>query len=220
VKAPRLLDRLLVTPEWSSIPGKVCFFWCLLDLALFGALALSGDRGADGVIVEIASWVPISLFVARLLPRSLGVGSYLSVVVALSLSEETIAYSTGGGLHGAATSLPENWVRSVPTFAGLALGLLLAVRSVGLRSPETFTTAAAAGIFLEIGLGSGFNPVALFALSGAVAWVYGTIVALPCDRPAPRKPDLVRVAVTIALVVVGTLGGGALGLALQALFHL
>ena len=215
-----LLDRLLATPEWSSTPGKVSFLWCLADFALFAVLSAIGDRGAAGVLIEVGLWVPFTLLLARLLTRPLNSGVYLGAVVVLALAEETIAYSTGGGLHGAATSLAQDWVRSVPTFVGIAVGILLAIRWVGLTAPESFATAALVGIVIEIGLGTGFNPVALVGLSGAVAWIYGTIVALPTRHSNAPKPTWVRWSVTSVLVVVGTLTGGFVGLGLQMALHL
>jgi len=215
-----LLDRVLVNPEWSSTPGKVSFIWCLANLALFAALWVAGDHGSVGVLIEVGIWVPFTLLLARLLTQPLSIGIYLPVVVALALGEEAIAYSTGGGLHGAATSLVEDWVRSIPTFVGIAIGVLLAVRWVGLTAPESFATAAVVGIVIEIGLGTGFNPVALLGLSGAAAWLYGTIVALPLMHSNAPKPTWVRWSVTVGLVVFWTLIGGFFGLGLQMALHL
>jgi len=217
---PGFLDRLLATPEWRSTPGKVGFVWCLFNLVLFAGLFFAGDHGAVGPLIEIGLWIPISLVVAQLLTRPLGSATYLAAALVLSLLEEAIAYSTGGGLHGAATSLPQDWVRSVPTFVGLAAGILLADRWVGLRPSESFVTAAAVGVVIELGLGTGFNPIALVALTGAVAWVYGTITALPSPRATTPKAGWVRASVAILLVTTGTLVGGLVGLELQALLHL
>jgi len=215
-----LLDRLLVNPEWSSTPGKVSFLWCLVDFAFFVVLWATGDHGAVGVVIEVGLWLPFTLLLARLFTRPLNSWICLGSVALLALIEETIAYSTGGGLHGAATSLGEDWVRSVPTFVGIAVGILLANRWVGLTAPESFATVAIVGIVIEIGLGTGFNPVALLGLSGAVAWIYGTIVALPTAHSTVPKPTWIRWPVTAGLVVFGTLAGGTAGVGLQVALHL
>jgi hypothetical protein len=214
------LNRLLASPEWSSTPGKVAFLWCLADFAFFVVLWAIGDRGAAGVLIEVGVWVPFTLLLGRLLTRPLSGVTYLGAVVVLALAEETLAYSTGGGLHGAATSLAEDWVRSVPTFVGIAVGILLAIRWVGLSAPESFATAALVGVVIEIGLGTGFNFVALLGLSGAVGWIYGTIVALPTTHSNAPQPVWVRWPVTSVLVAAWTLTGGFVGLGLQAALHL
>lgn len=214
------LRRLLRTPQWSTFPGQLAFVWCLLNLLLFGALIVLGDTGARGVAAEIGLWVPLSLAAARVMPSRLGPLSYLSAVAALALIEETIAYMTGGGLHGTATSLPMDWVRAVPTFEGLGAGLLVASRWSGLSPSEMFSAAAIAGVVIEIGLGSRFNPVVLLALSGAVAWVYGSILALPFEPRSLRGPRWVRYAVTAALMATGAVLGGFLGIGLQSALRL
>ena len=214
------LDRLLSYPEWSSTPGKVSFLWCLLNLGFFVVLWLSGEHGAGGVLVEIAAWVPISLAVPRLVRGPFSAVSYSAIVFLLALVEETLAYSTGGGLHGAATSLGEDWLRAVPTFVGLGVGLFASVRATGLLAPEAFAAAAASGIVIEIGLGTGFNPIAFLALGGAASWVYGTILALPIERNKPPLSAWIRVSVTVALLAVGALVGGLVGIALECVFRL
>jgi hypothetical protein len=213
-------SRLLVYREWYSTPGKVAFLWCVAGLGFFAALLALGQRSADGVLIEIGGWLGVSLLVPRLVAAPYGIGEYVGMVLGLSLLEEAIAYFTGGGLHGTATSLPEDWVRAVPTFVGLGVGLLVAVRTMGLSSGESFLAAAAAGIVIEIGLGAGFNPIALIALGGAVAWVYGTILALPIRHRRAPEELWVRALGTVALLTVGALVGGFVGLGLQGLLHL
>jgi hypothetical protein len=217
----RSLGRLLLFPEWASGPGMVAFVWCVADLVIFAVLWFSGDRGAGGPLAEIGLWIPISLVIPRLLRRPLNAVQFADAVVLFSLIEEAIAFQTGGGLHGTATSLAEDWVRSVPTFLGLGLGLLASVRLVGLSPPECFAAAAAAGVVIEVGLGAGFNPIALVAVGGAAAWVYGTILALPIAR-RPRAPagPWARAGATTGLLAAGAIGGGLVGLALQGVLHL
>ena len=217
---PTRWDRLLVYREWSSTPGRVSLIWCLAGFVFFAALWASGQHSAGGVLAEIGVWLCVSLLVPRLLAAPFRVEKYIGAVLGLSLLEEALAYSTGGGLHGAATSLPEDWVRSVPTFVGLGIGLLVAVRRWGLSPGESFTAAAAAGIAIEVGLGAGFNPIVLVVLGGAVAWVYGTILALPIARQRAPAAPWIRATGTTSLLIVGALVGGFVGLVLQSLLHL
>jgi len=208
-------ERTLVCPEWTSLPGRISFVYCLVSLAIFAGLWASGDHGAFGVVVELGIWVPLSLLVARFLRQPLGPATYLLAVIFLALVEESIAFYTGGGLHGTATSLPQDWVRAVPTFLGIAVGMMLSVRWLGLTAPESFATAALAGIVIELGLGDGFNPLALIALAGGVAWLYGTILALPLKHATPPSAPWARGLGTVAVVGACALAGGFLGLFLQ-----
>lgn len=209
------LKRLLVYREWASKPGRVAFVWMLLGLSTFALLTALGDRGSDGVLVYLAAWAGLSLVVPRVVTRELRAPEYVALSLALAMVEETLAYLVGGGLHGAATSLAEDWVRSVPTFGGLAVALVVSARTLGTRPGETFLGAAAAGVVLEFGVGNVFDPVAWVVLSGAVAWVYGTILALPLrGRPAAARPA-VRITGTVGLLAVGAALGAVLGLAIS-----
>ena len=208
------MGRLLSYPEWRSLPGRVSFVWCLLDLVLFAFLWTVGDRGAAGALVEISAWTLGSLAVPRVLKDPFGPGKYFGTVLLLSLIEESIAYATGGGLHGAATSLPEDWTRAVPVFLGLGVGLYVAVRTTGLTPGESFVSAGVAGLAIEIGLGASFSPIALGAFGGVAMWIYGTIVALPVRRTGAPSAPWVRAGLTTLLLTGGAIAGGIVGLVL------
>jgi hypothetical protein len=215
------VNQVLAYPEWTSTPAKVALVWCLFDLCLFVALWIGGDRAAGGVLLEVGGWLAISLVVPRVLTGPVSIPKYLGTVTVLALVEETLAYSTGGGLHGSATSLWEDWVRAVPTFFGLGVGLFLCVRTTGLTPGESFMGTAVAGILIEVGLGAGFNPIALLAVGGAAAWVYGTILSLPLTRtPKPPAPLWRKVGALVVFLAAGAFGFGLLGLELQAVLHL
>jgi hypothetical protein len=104
--------------------------------------------------------------------------------------------------------------------AAFVWGFLVSVRKTGLSPNEMFLAAAGAGIAIESGLGAGFSLVALAALSGAVAWVYGSILVLPIKSQVPRRSLTTRVVVAVIPIVLGSVLGGFLGLGIPSAFHL
>jgi hypothetical protein len=161
--------RLRALPAWNEKIGRVFFVACWANIALLALLSLLSPGGPTGVVLYLLFWIGVTLVLPLVLRTPLRPLGYLAAVAVLALIEETAVYYVGGGLQGAATSLPEDWVGSVPTFVGLGAALLLSVRRLGLSSSEVLAAAAASGIFIELGPGAGFSPVAFIAFGGAVA---------------------------------------------------
>jgi hypothetical protein len=201
------LDRLRRFPVWNEILGRILFLAGMFNITLLLLLAVLGDGGTAGIVVYLVFWIGVVLLLPVFLPRPLGTAGYLTAIVMLALLEEAAAYSVGGGLHGAALSLPDDWVRSVPTWVGLGAALRFSALRFGLSPEELIAAAAASGLFIELGPGGGSNPIAFAAFGGAIAWVYASLLVLPTAAAGPPAVPIRRALGTTAALVVGVLAG-------------
>ena len=216
------LGWVLPVATWRTTPGRVAFVAAVLATLVWSILALAGVRGSSGVALYLLAELSLSLAVAHLLAthgrglevRPLGPGTYFVLIAGLALAEETLAYAVGGGLDGHATSLLEDWARSVPVFLGLAAGLAYAQYRYGPTPAELFGVAAVAGVAIEVVLGREFSPVSAVLTASAAAWIYGSILAWPGAFARAQGTSPRPLWATAGVTALGFVLGAVVGLVL------
>ena len=164
--------------------NKAIFYRRLLDIyiAISSAILIIYDH-------RLAIYFSV-LFFLYLASRRL---DFRLFVITFILLEETLVYYLGGGLHGEATSLLEDYRRSVPIF--LAHFYLRSKRS----SKYIELLAGLHGAFREIVLPGYYS--AAVVLLGPTIFIYG----YPLRRSRGYKPITLasRIAILLAEIIIG-----------------
>ncbi|MDE1821500.1 MAG: hypothetical protein KGJ23_12905 [Euryarchaeota archaeon] len=194
----------LLSRRWAGRLPTLVVVVLLGEMVFWGGLALL-RAAPPGVILYLLPWtlcMGLSLHLADGRPRARGAARYLGAVLALSLLEEALAFAVGGGLGGHATSLADDWLRSVPGFFVMGVAVLAAQRRWGSDALDGFWSGAVAGVLIEIVVGRGAQPLAFLTFGGVAAWTYGALAGfplLPGGHPVPRSG--VRRIMTVATAV-------------------
>ncbi len=165
---------------FGSNIGKILFIWGMADFVILFLLGVTeGNYGLSFYVVVIPI---IYVYLYLLEPRP-----YLPTILFLVIIEETIVYYIGGGLHGEATSLVEDYVRAIPIFITMAYLWLKYMRKYNYRDYEILVMAGLHGFFFEIILsGIILSPLLLMIFGGTPFVLYGLLVLIP-KRPRGDK---------------------------------
>ena len=185
----------------SFTAHRIFTAWLALDIVLWAFIYLSTGRGSE-TLAYIAVIVVSFSFLYRLMRRSHYTGGplvFLLAILFMSLFEEYMAYSVGGGLHGKATSLAEDWIMSVPSFVGLGIGSLLARNILGANREDVYLGGAITGVTVEVLLSFLLSPdhgfmsllASLVAFGGYAGWLYSALSSLPILEYPRKMPSRV-----------------------------
>ena len=169
-----------------STTGKIILVWGLIDYFLLSIYDVS--VGNMGMLVYSAI-VLLSYFGMYIVKPK----RFTSTILFLTLLEETLAYYIGGGLHGLATSIWEDYVKSIPVFVSIALLWRRYMYKYKANPNEILILVGTQGFFFEIILsGAILNPIYVLALGGTPYIVYGLLVLIPEKPLGEEEIKLVR----------------------------
>ena len=134
---------------------------------------------------------------------------YFLTILFLSVLEETIVYMIGGGIHGTATSIWEDYAKSIPIFMTHATLWKKHMEKYEYSQQEIFIMAGLHGFFFEIILtGIILNPQLLLIFGGTPFLIYGILVIIPKTQQkqqihptTPKKIALWTIYLTIEICI-------------------
>lgn len=169
-----------------STTGKIILVWGLIDYFLLSIYDVS--VGNMGMLVYSAI-VLLSYFGMYIVKPK----RFTSTILFLTLLEETLAYYIGGGLHGLATSIWEDYVKSIPVFVSIALLWRRYMYKYKANPNEILILVGTQGFFFEIILsGAILKPIYVLVLGGTPYIVYGLLVLIPEKPLGEEEIKLVR----------------------------
>ena len=169
-----------------STTGKIILVWGLIDYFLLSIYDVS--VGNMGMLVYSAI-VLLSYFGMYIVKPK----RFTSTILFLTLLEETLAYYIGGGLHGLATSIWEDYMKSIPVFVSIALLWRRYMYKYKANPNEILILVGTQGFFFEIILsGAILKPIYVLVLGGTPYIVYGLLVLIPEKPLGEEEIKLVR----------------------------
>ncbi len=170
----------------NSTIAKLIFAWGIIDFATLILIDLLSGRFNQPIYIGTIS---VIYFVTYLIEPA----RYLLTILLLALLEETIVYFLGGGLHGLASSLIKDYIRSIPIFFTMAILWLMYMKSYRYKDSEIFIMAGLQGFFFEIVLsGMILNVIYLLLFGGASFIIYGLLILLPKRPQGVNEIGLVK----------------------------
>ena len=166
---------------------RYLIIWYIITLGF--SLVISLVSGGY-LFLSLTLWTVIAVFAYHLRPPNFILSGLL-----LSLIEETLIYSLGGGLQGEATSLADDLIHAMPVFAAIVIGWYFCLVRYDIQPQQLYFVGGLHGVFLELVLsGLILNPIITFLFGGSTIFIYGSILISP-QQPHGDKQFTVRTAI-------------------------
>ena len=199
--------------RFRGLGAKFIFGWFIIDVIL--ALILWFSLNVFTFTIYFTLW----LLIIRI-ASALNLKSMVPSSIMLAVLEETIVFFLGGGLGGEARSLVDDYLGSIPMFAGLIIGWWLFIRKHKVDPNYILILSGLQGFIIELVFtGLILNPLNILFFGGATLFIYSSIICTPNWPQGMEDTNVVSHIKWFIISFILGLIGGILGAVMRSIYN-